>query len=168
MKEEIKARKFLSIRLEGWENRVYKVWWIFRTFRHIFKLGLEINHDIESYWMGFRCVKGPFPAVMIDITWYWLWGDCNQQQSGEAVRTMGLFSFTLMTTVLNTSYIWHKLPFHRHPKQRSRIDLKTWKPCSHHLAQSLGGNLKIQKDLHGIFLTLNKEKQNTPHKAQYI
>jgi len=28
--------------------------------------------------MGFLCVKGPFPAVMIDITWYWLWGDCNQ------------------------------------------------------------------------------------------
>lgn len=39
---------------------------------------------------------------------------------------MGLFSVALFTTTLNTNYISHKLPFHRHPKQvnSSSEDLK--------------------------------------------
>lgn len=38
---------------------------------------------------------------------------------------MGLFSFTLMTTTLNTNYIWHKLLLMDTLTKRSKTDLKT-------------------------------------------
>lgn len=132
--EEGKDRKFLFIRSEGGESKVYKVCWTLCIFQHIFILSVEISHGTESHWMGLLCVRGPFPAVVIDITWYWLWAD-HSQQPREALRTAGLFSLAPTATMLNTHSIWQKPPSHR-----SKIVLQTWKPSSSHRAPSLGGN----------------------------